>query len=288
MSEFRAAPNGEHARALIQAIANRTVTPAQGKRVLMLLLHPQITTRAAYPAGQPAKMSVSRPLHIELPQGWIEFEQQVWADGQQIDASRQTKHNALFGFPEILTAWTEPLEPGTYHPEIRIACRIKHAGQSPALWERLRVWLRGHLLGPPVLRSPAGSEPTYECRFTVPFDVNIVERDRAERLESVADPQTDETMRAAIAAKTSERHGVYETAAGRRGYRGSASITCKRLGVAVAFELSLRMPDGRELPSGPVGSPSTFACAAAATESSSWTWAASASKSRGTMRARWS
>ena len=113
MNGFRADPNGEHAHELIQAIAGKAVTPAQGERILMLLLRPQITTRAAYPAGQPAKMSVRRPLHIEMPQGWIEFEQQVWADGQQIDASRQTSHNILFGFPEILTAWRRA--PGAGH-----------------------------------------------------------------------------------------------------------------------------------------------------------------------------
>jgi len=70
-------------------------------------------------------------------------------------------------------------------------------------------------------------------------------------LELVADPQTDTIMRTAIAAAASDRHGSYGTPAGRRGHRGSTSVIFKTFPVAVAFELSLRLADGRELPAGP-------------------------------------
>jgi len=250
MARFRSAPNGEHTQTLIELLANRAVPREQGERILTLLLRPEVTTRPAYPAGRPAKMSVRRPLHIEMPQGRIVFEQYVWAAGERIDASREST-NRLFGFPQIFNAWLQPLEPGTYHAELRTECSIRHPPPRPSLWDRLYTQLRGRLLGRPVLRSRTNSEPSYECRFTVPFDVNLVTPDQAERLELVTDPQTDQTMRAAIGAETSEQHGVYATAAGRRGYRGSMSITFKRLPVATACELSLRLPDGRELPSGP-------------------------------------
>lgn len=74
----------------------------------------------------------------------------------------------------------------------------------------------------------------------------------------MADPQTDDRMRAAIATETSERHGVYGTAAGRRGHRGSMSVTFKTLPAAAAFELSLRLADGRELPTGSKRQPQHF------------------------------
>jgi hypothetical protein len=52
----------------------------------------------------------------------------------------------LFGFPQVLTAWLEPPGPGTYHPEIRIACRIKHPLRNPTWWNHLYTRLQRRLV----------------------------------------------------------------------------------------------------------------------------------------------
>ncbi len=251
MARFRAAPSAQHAARLTQLLAERAVTPEQGAHILTLLLWPKIVTRTAYPVGQSVGISVERPFSLSIAGCRIEFQEQVWGGERLMDTSGQFT-STLYHIPEILNAWTQPAEPGIYHAEIHTRCRIVNiAPRKLTLWERLSMGLRRRLGRPPVMRAPASGGPTYECQFTVPFDVNIVEKDRAEQLELIADPQTDASMRGAIAIETSERHGAYGTAAGRRGHRGSASIAYKTIPVAAAFELSLRLADGRELPAGP-------------------------------------
>jgi len=251
IGRYRAAPSAPRAARLTQWLAEGSVTPEQGTRILRALLRPTIVTRAAYPVGQSVGISVERPFPLTIQGSRIEFQQQVWGAGRLMDTSWQSR-NTLYGFPEILNAWTRPTEPGTYHAEIYTTCKvINNTGRRFRLWDRLSMSLR-RLLGRPPAARALGSDPTaYGCQFVVPFDFNIVEKDRAEQLELVADPETDKTMRAAIATETSDRHGAYGTPAGRRGHRGSTNVTFKTLPTAVAFELSLRLADGRELPAGP-------------------------------------
>jgi hypothetical protein len=248
---YRAAPSAEGSARLTQWLAEGSVTREQGARIVTALLRPTIVTRVAYPVGQSVSISVQRPFPITVRGYRIEFQEHVWGDGRLMDSSWQSR-STLYGFPEILTAWTEPAEPGVYHARIRTTCKItSNAGRRFTLWDRLSISLRRLLGRPPAVRGLATSYPTtYECRFVVPFDLNVVEKDQAEQLELLADPQTDKIMRAAIAAESSDRHGAYGTPAGRRGHRGSMSVAFKTLPVAVAFELSLRLADGRELPAG--------------------------------------
>ncbi len=251
MARFRAAPSAQHAARLTQLLAERAVTPEQGERILTLLLWPRIVTRTAYPVGQSVGISVERPFSLNIAGYRIEFQEQVWGAERVMDTSGQFT-STLYHSPEIRTAWTQPAEPGTYHAEIHTRCRIVNiAPKKLTLWERLSMDLRRRLGRPPAMRVPTSEGTMYECQFTVPFDINIVEKDRAEQLELSADPQTDESMRGAFTSETSERHGAYGTPAGRRGHRGSTSVTFKALPVAAAFELSLRLTDGRELPAGP-------------------------------------
>jgi hypothetical protein len=255
--KFASNPSRAGADKLIALIEERSPTRGQGARILKLLLWPEVTTRSAYPAGQPAKMSIERRFPLEIPQSRIVLEQFVWAGGQSIEAWRESS-NRLSRLPQIVDAWVRPLEPGTYQAQIRTECRIMHAVRRPTrptLRDRLYARLQSRLPGLFRLRPWTSEELTYKCRFVAPFDINIVERDQAERLELMADPQTADRMRTAITLVTSQRHGAYETAAGRRGHRGSMSVTFKTLPAAAAFELSLRLADGRELPAGPSGQP---------------------------------
>jgi hypothetical protein len=240
IDRFQAAPSQKRANELIKLIAGRAVTRGQGQRILALLLRPQVITRAAYPAGQPAKVSITRRWDIEIPQGEVLLQQFVWTGGRWIDAGGD-RHRRL---PPILDGWVQPLEPGTYHAQIHTECRIKLPARRSTLWDRLNAQLPSRLsrlLGWPRSRPQMGREVSYECGFMTPFDINIAEEGQAQRLELLAGPEVDELMRGAVTVKTS---------AGRRGYRGPTIIVIRPLPIAVAFELSLRLADGRELPAG--------------------------------------
>jgi hypothetical protein len=251
MGRFRAAPSAQHAARLTRLLAERAITPEQGARILTLLLWPEIVTRTAYPVGESAGISVERPFSLSVAGYRLEFQEQVWGGERLMDTSG-TFTGTLYDLPEILNAWTEPAKPGVYHAELHTGCRIVDiAPRKLTLWQRLSMDLRRRLGRPFVRRAPATGGPIYECQFTVPVDLNVVEKDRAEQLELMADPQTDEDMRGTFSIETSERHGAYGTPAGRRGYRGSMSVTFKALPVAAAFELSLQLAGGRELPLGP-------------------------------------
>ena len=259
IDRYRAAPSGPRAARLTQWLAEGAVTSEQGERILTVLLEPKVVTRTAYAIGQPVGFSVERPFPLRIPGCRIELKDEVWGEGQTMagrmrgmDTSWKST-STLYDVREIFTAsWLQSREPGVYHAEFHLTCKIVTIpGRRLTLWNRLSMRLRRLLGRPPAMRPPPNAGPTYQCQFAVPFDLNIVERDRAEQLEPVADPQTDKIMRTAIATETADRHGVYETPAGRRGHRGSMSVTFKTLPVAAAFELSLRLADGRELPAGP-------------------------------------
>jgi hypothetical protein len=237
---FASSPSQTEADKLMALLDQRRPARRQGARILKLLLSPEITVRGAYPAGQPANVSVARRWRIEVPQGRIVLEQSVWVAGRPTNACRES--------------WT-------YQAQIRTECKIMHPVHHPTrptVWDRLRAQLQRCLPGVFRPRPWVSDELTYQCGFVTPFDVNIVEKDQAERLELITDPQTDQTVRAGVTAAASNHRAIYETPAGRRGYRGSADVTFKTLPVAVAFELSLRLPDGRELPAGTKRQPQHF------------------------------
>jgi hypothetical protein len=252
MARFRAAPSAQHAARLTQLLAEGSVRRGQGERILRLLLQPKIVTRAAYAVGQPVGISVARPPPLRIAENRIQFRfrEEEWAGARPM--RRGEPSTGVAGdLSEIFLARGLPTEPRVYHGEICTTCKIINTAiRKPTLWDRFYVAMRKHLRRLPAPRRPVSVEPTYECRFAVPFDLNVVEGDRAEQVERIADPQADGTMRAVIATLTSEQRGIYETAAGRRGYHGRTYLTFKTLPLAVALELSLRLTDGRELPAG--------------------------------------
>lgn len=248
MARFRAAPSPPHAAKLTRLLAEHAVTPEQGECILRLLLQPKIVTRAAYAVGQPVCISVERPSPLTGTGTRIEFREEAWAGGRPMrrgEPSTDTPDN----LPELFLARGLPAEPGVYHGEIRTTCKtINTPIRKPTLWDRFYATLTRRLRRLPAPPGPPSVQPTYGCRFAVPFDLNVVEADRAECMEQIADPHTDEAVRAAIAMLATEQRGVYETPTVWRGYRGCTYLTFRTLPLAVAFGLSLRLTDGRELP----------------------------------------
>jgi hypothetical protein len=211
MARFRAAPSAQHAVKLTRLLAERAVTPEQGERILRLLFQPKIVTRAAYAVGQPVCISVERPSPLTNAGTRIELREEAWAGGQPMHRGEPST-GAPDNLPEIFMARGLPAQPGVYSGEIRTTCKtINTPIRKPTLWDRLYATLTRRLRRLPAPPGPASVQPTCECRFAVPFDLNVVEGDRAERVERIADPHTDGAIRAAVAVLTTEQRGVYET-----------------------------------------------------------------------------
>ncbi len=283
IERFRAAPSQTRADELVTALIDNAATQEQGERILTFLLRPQVTLRLAYPAGRPAKMSVEMPFRIDDGQGRIriELKQSIWAEERLLDTNQDTLR-MLHGIPIILTAWLRPLEPGTYHAEIRHEGTVTDGGRRPTLLDRLWAGLTARLLRRSATSSPRSRQILYECRFTVPIDVQVVEEDRAERLELIADAQVGEAMRAALVVETRTEHETYSTAAGLRECRGGPNISFQALPVPRPLRCLCDCRMGGKYRT----APSVFAFVTPVTAGTGSRCATSASKNRATTLPR--
>ncbi len=263
MDRFRTAPTGEHAHLLIQWLARSGRDPRAGRA------HPYASSTPRNP--DPSRLShrticenqckqappyqdATGPDRIDAAglgrrAGVRLTPQQIWADGWEVAmGTRYMSTKTLSGSPGILPAWPAPR-----NQEFAMRRSASKAGS--------RRPTSSHSVGS-ALRTTAGTTPGparvgFTCPkrtdLRVPFhravQINIVEPDQAERLELIANPQIDETMRAAITTKTSGRGGDYGkrrpaklSRLHDRHLRASGRCGCLRAIAAAA--------DGHELPQG--------------------------------------
>lgn len=248
ISRVQAEPSQAGADRLWRLLSKEAATADQGSRALKLLLRPRVTKRAAYPAGKAAKVAVETPFLLEVPNGRIEMKRVVWREGERRYEWPGRATSRLTTSPEILAPCMGAEVPGVYHSEVHYACRLTKLKGRSSYWTRLRDRFRGRVLKRRAGLSRASFERMYACRFRLPVTVQIVEADEAEGLAVVSDAELGEVIRAAYTTGPVRTHSVYWTDSGRRHCDGSTEILCRPLPVSVAFELSLRLPDGRELP----------------------------------------
>jgi len=250
IARFEGGPSQTRADRLLRLLTKEVATYEQGKRVLTLLLQPRVTTRQAYPESETAMVSVAIPFHLEIPNGRIEITRTVYRDGQHRFAWPPRTTSTLSTSPELLAPcpWAETS--GLHRSEVQYQCRFTKSRGHSSFWSRFRNRLLRFLLTRPVGVPPAHFEKMYDCRFTLPVTVRIAEASEAEKLERVSNPQLDEAMRTAFIASPVKTHSVYWTSSGRRHGIKSTELACGPLPIAVAFALTLRLPDGRELPQG--------------------------------------
>jgi hypothetical protein len=187
INRFQAAPSSQRATKLTQLLSEGAATPEQGERILTLLLRPKIVTRSAYAIGRPVAIRVERPFPISVAASNFTFQEEIWANGRRAKRRRgtQTASKSTSVLPDVSEifdmSWIQPREPGVYHAEIHITCEIINIpGRRLTLWKRLSMSLRRHFGLSPAFRPPVNIGPTYKCQFTVPFDLNMVEKDRGE------------------------------------------------------------------------------------------------------------
>jgi len=252
---LEAGPTPGRADQVIQLLHDRMATQDQGERILALLLRPKLTARSAYPVGQPAVVSTELPFPLTFPDGRLELKQCI-GDGETFQrAGHLQEPNKLLTWPQFFVVHPNPREPGIYRARIRYTCMLAYQSESAPDRFRFRAWVQEHIGRRSVPASHAEWGRAYVCNCAVPVEMNVVSREKAERLDLVSGRVIDAAMHTVISFTTSPGDGSYATPSGPREYRGTTMITFKTLPVAVAFEVSLHLSDGRELPQGGTNEP---------------------------------
>lgn len=243
------------AERLIRKLRAGVATAAQSERILKLLLRLQVTTRSAYPVGEPAWICAELPFRLRFPDGRIMLRCGLEGADALAKAASQCGNGELLTTPQLFLVHPAPPRPGVYHTTIRYKLTLTYRRRYLSLGARVRAWIMRRILGRRARVSPVARGSMYACTFGVPVEITVAAADEAEQLVLLADATLDEAMRGAVTYGTSDRHGVYETPSGRRGYRQSTGVALEELPVAIAFELSLRLNDGRDLPRSGAGPP---------------------------------
>jgi len=242
IARFEKHPSQDHADNLVELVQAHAGTDEQGGRALALLLRPNIVTRKAYATGRPITIATELPFKLGFRR-FLWKEETIAVNGQrmaQYHGSDRLDHGtSCLNVPGFHT------QPGTYPIELRIQCSlgIERASRAAAVLGYLHDGL------PWLIPEPATWQPgrTYECDFTVPSEV-VVGGDNVEEIELVSSPELDQAMRAAFSARHIAIETGFSTPAGKRWVRGSTGISYENLPLAAAFSVTLRLPDGREIP----------------------------------------
>jgi hypothetical protein len=242
IARFEKRPSQNRADSLVDLIQAHAGTEEQGGRALALLLRPKIVTRKTYAAGRPITIATELPFKLAFRE-FLWKEETIAVNGQQMrqyhGSDRLDHGTSYLNVPSFHT------QPGTYPIELRIQCSlgIERASRATTVLGYLHDGL------PWLIPKPATWQPgrTYECDFTVSSEVNVVGED-AEEIELISSPEVDQAMRAAFSARHIAIETGFSTPAGERWVRGSAEISYESLPLAAAFSVTLRLPEGREIP----------------------------------------
>jgi len=243
---FEAAPSQTLANELVEQLTEPTVTTDQGERILRLLLEPRISTRESYPAGKPAGICVGLPFSLES-NARMRLRRRI-EDAPEVPAPEHHRWTrVLTTEPQILMVPPPSARSGTHRSAVSNDFRFTFTPDRTSMWDRLRK-IMGRF-GFTSLAWRGQPSKAYHCRFTVPVEVSFVEESGAERIELISDSQIDETMRRTIVTTTrTDVCDTYATPSGPRMCRGHATVGFLTLPTAVAWQVSLRLEDGQELP----------------------------------------
>lgn len=221
IARFQSAPSQADADALVSLIDRQAVTPEQAKQILELLFRPKVTKRKAYPLGEAPWISVDKRFLISFSKMLIPHEEHVWANGEHQHGGSSDSGGYFNPTPRLINLHPVPKEAGTYEFEIR----YKYACTRDRRWRNL----------------------VYQCEFTVPVRVTVVEQEEAEQVTYISNRELDQSMPAAFTAETARMSGTYSTSSGKREYSGGIEIHYKDIPVAAAFRCVFQFPDGREV-----------------------------------------
>ena len=256
IGRFEAGGSQAAAEKLIKRLRAGVITAPQGQRILKLLLRPQVTTRSAYRVGEPAWICAELPFRLRFPDGRIMLRCGLEGADTLVKAANQRAYDELLTTPQFFVAHRAPPRPGVYDTTIRHKCTLTYRRWHLSLGARVRAWISRRIVGRRRVRvSHVARGPTYACTFGVPVEITVAAPDEAEPLALLSEATLDEAMRGAVTCGTSDRHGVYETPSGRRGYRQLTVVAVNEPPVATAFQLHLGLNDGPDVARPRAGAP---------------------------------
>lgn len=243
IARFERCPSQTGADALVSALRSHSATADQGRRILTLLLRPQVVTRHSYPAGRTVGIALEWPFPLRF-QDTLWHHEHTWVHGAELyvrsgpsDAKPTTLcARALSEFEAT---------PGTHEVKIRCTCAV--AFERRDALSTVEHYLRKLA---PALRIPVPSawQPAraYECDFEMPTQVVVVPEAAAETMKLISSAELAPAMRAALSVESSAscRYTLYDAPAGPLLGGFEREIVYKDLPVAVAFRLELHLSNG--------------------------------------------
>lgn len=243
IARFEKRPSQGRADTLVELLQIHAATDEQGKRALALLLRPNIMTRKAYASGQIVTIGIERPFDLS-------FHKFLWSKEMisiiGLPATPRGSSGALEHGSSCLDVPISYTQPGTYPLELRIQCSvgIERASKGTTLLYHLHDGL------PWLIPEPAMWQPgrIYDCDFTISGQTIVIADGEVEKVGLTSSPELDRAMRAAFSARHIYIESSVSTSIGERRVLGATQIVYKDIPLAGAFTITLRLPDGRDLP----------------------------------------
>jgi hypothetical protein len=243
ITRFKANPSQPAAERLAQLLAERIPTKRQGKRILALVLCPTVATRGAYPVERIPTVSIEWPFRLDFSRRrdtYATLKSSVRLEGQTQPTDHAMRVAILGSGPLILRCGAQPLPAGTCKGQVRIDCTVTRFVPHAPVWRQFKSLLRGRRLAGGTLRE-AGS---YKTNFEIPVEITVTERDNAEQVALVSNPELDTAVRQSF---TCQNRGDCPFESPLNGHGEIIMLRWTNVPIAVAFEPVLRLPDGREV-----------------------------------------
>jgi hypothetical protein len=245
ISRFEAKPSRALADVLVDLLKAHAASDDQGKMALALLLRPNAVTRESYPTGRIVMVSLEQPFALNF--GKVFWQERTISINDMPGVRFPGLGDPVAQKPYLGAAGVYE-QPGVYPVKIRIqwAMGIERAGRLDAIIHRL------HSVLPQLkslLKNPSGrtSARTYECDFTMTVEIKVVAEDEAEQIRMTSSPDLDQAMKAVFTTAYLPHMTRYSTASGDRWVSTPGAIMYTNLPVAAAFNVALRLPDGRQI-----------------------------------------
>jgi hypothetical protein len=245
---FERSPSQAKADRLVEFIRGGHTSDEQTQRIFRLLLTPKVTTRESYPVWQVPKVRVELPFALNFRPMQGRMKRSTWIDGRQADL--RGSHRPRFATdPELVSLPATPMGPDTYQMEIRYEYSLWGGGRTVWRWNPRRAQLPfPRRLLPYRTYVPLENPKDHTFRLTVPVELAVVERGKAEELKLVSGAGIDAAMQTSFTCWPDKRRRFsYFRASGRRTIIGTITVGYGDLPVAASFECVLRLADGREI-----------------------------------------
>jgi hypothetical protein len=205
-----------------------------------LLLKPKLVTRQGYALGSCPVIGVELPFAVPFQRLCLTREEEFLREGAPPRSSVRSGFDVVRGTPRRRTVYPAPERVGGYHVALRqrYTLNLDHR-ESTWTWRPFRGPYPRSLLPKRRIRNRRSRSLEtwdYRCSVAAEGEVVMVEEAEAERVALVSNPALDKAMQAAFQDIPVAR-------------KGQLRIRYHKLPAAVGFELSLRLSDGREIPS---------------------------------------